>query len=240
MSQSGVFVVSLDFELFWGVRDKRSINSYGDALSATHVVVPRMVNLFNEYGVNATFATVGFLFAETKNDILAYSPVLKPNYRDANLSPYTDNFFQVNEDNTQDPYHFGFELIKNILAHPQHEIGSHAFSHFYCQEEGQTIHDFEADLKAAISIAANKGVIVESLVFPRNQFSEDYLEICKDHGIKAFRGNEKVWFHKPESEKYKINKKNSSHPRLLCKHFRKALLRFKRIRQKRTLQCTSE
>jgi hypothetical protein len=29
MEDGGAFVISLDFELFWGVRDKRTISGYG-------------------------------------------------------------------------------------------------------------------------------------------------------------------------------------------------------------------
>tara|TARA_R110000868_G_scaffold293806_2_gene554298 strand:- start:8745 stop:9737 length:993 start_codon:yes stop_codon:yes gene_type:complete len=200
MKRTGVFVISLDFELFWGVRDKRTIENYGDAIRATHLVVPKLIDMFNEYSVKATFATVGFLFAENKEELKKYSPLIKPSYYHTNLSPYLDDFELVLEDGAQDPYHYAYHLISSLKEHPQHEIASHTFSHFYCQEKGQTAADFEADIKAAVLIAKDKGVKLTSLAFPRNQFNLDYLKICNDNGITNYRGNEEVWFYKPDSE----------------------------------------
>ena len=58
----GKFVISLDFELIWGVRDKRTIQSYGENLRGVHQAIPRLLNLFDQYKIKGTFATVGFLF----------------------------------------------------------------------------------------------------------------------------------------------------------------------------------
>ncbi|MDO6491468.1 MAG: DUF2334 domain-containing protein [Cellulophaga sp.] len=200
MKDKGVFVISLDFELFWGVRDKRSIENYGDTLKETHLVVPRMLQMFNKYKVSSTFATVGFLFADTKEEILRHNPNIQPKYKDPNLSPYTDNFVQVKDKSSNDPFHYAPELISILKKDSNHEIATHTYSHFYCQEEGQTAADFEADLKAAISIATDKGIKLDSLAFPRNQFSREYLKICKNNNILTYRGNENVWFCRPESE----------------------------------------
>jgi peptidoglycan/xylan/chitin deacetylase (PgdA/CDA1 family) len=209
MISKGKFVISLDFELFWGVRDKRKLEDYGTALEKVYDVIPAMLGLFKEYGVKVTFATVGLLFANDKNEMLAYSPKRKPNYKDSNLSPYTDGFVHVKENSEQDPYHFALPLIRLIRdEYPEHEIGTHTFSHYYCQEPGQTLEEFRADLEAAMSIAKSKDVDVFSLVFPRNQFNKDYLAVCNQLGIETYRGNENIWFHKPESgEKTSLKKK---------------------------------
>ena len=57
MNSYGRLVISLDFELFWGVRDKRNLEDYGDSLAKVSVIVPRMLELFREYKVKTTFAT---------------------------------------------------------------------------------------------------------------------------------------------------------------------------------------
>ena len=44
------------------------------------------------------------------------------------------------------------------------------------------------------------GVELESLVFPRNQFSAGYVQVCSKHGIKAYRGNEESWIYAPVNE----------------------------------------
>lgn len=40
-----------------------------------------------------------------------------------------------------------------IKNNGNHEIGSLTFSHYYCHETGQTIEQFEDDLKSAVAIA---------------------------------------------------------------------------------------
>lgn len=201
MKSGGQFVISLDFELYWGVRDKRKIEDYGQALAKVHEIIPSTLQLFDAYGVRATFATVGLLFAADKQEMIAYSPKIKPSYKDTNLSPYTDGFSMVKDYATDDPYHYALPLIEKIAQeYPQHEIGTHTFSHYYCQEEGQSVEEFKADLTAAINIARDKGVGLYSLVFPRNQYNLDYLKVCKELGILTYRGNEDFWFHAPESQ----------------------------------------
>lgn len=201
MQNTGKFVISLDLELFWGVRDKRTIEGYGESIRRVHEITPRTIEMFEKYGVKATWATVGFLFAKDKEELKFFSPDIKPGYKDSNLSPYTDNFDQVGDSLQEDPYHFGNDLVDLLLEHPDQELASHTFSHYYCTEEGQTIDDFQRDLKAAVAIANQKGVELKSLVFPRNQTNAKYLRICVENGVHTYRGNENVWYKDAESGK---------------------------------------
>ncbi|WP_190808449.1 polysaccharide deacetylase family protein [Flagellimonas sp. S3867] len=191
----------MDFELFWGVRDKRTLDSYGESIEKVHTVMPRLLDLFDKYGVKATFATVGFLFAKTKNELEKFSPEEKPKYKDANLSPYGDDAMRlVKEKNEQDPYHYAPKLIENLLNDGVHEVGSHTFSHYYCLEEGQNVGDFKRDIESALAISSEYGNNIKSIVFPRNQVNNAYLKVCAEKGISSYRGTERIWFNSPESE----------------------------------------
>ncbi len=185
----GHFVISLDFEIYWGVRDIITISQYQDNLLGVRKAIPAMLALFSKFNINVTFATVGLLFFNDKKELLAGLPNEIPNYTDTNLSPYAGHFDGIGNSEDEDPYHYGPSLIKLIQEYNQ-EIGCHTFSHYYCLEEGQTIKDFEADLIAAKSIAEKRGVSLNSFVFPRNQYNEAYLDVCKKHGILSYRGNE--------------------------------------------------
>ena len=185
---NGKFVISLDFELFWGVRDLLTIDGYGEHIVGVRKAIPAMLSLFSKYNVSVTFSTVGFLFARDRDELKKYLPQLKPTYRQQNLSPY-ESIGQIGFDEFDDPYHFGHSLLSMIADNKQHEIGSHTFSHYYCLEPGQDLAQFEADLQAAVNIATLKQVQVRSLVFPRNQFNAGYLEACRRNGIVAYRGN---------------------------------------------------
>lgn len=50
----GLFVISIDFELHWGVRDKLSVGAYRDNLLGVREVIPTLPKLFKKYGIDAT------------------------------------------------------------------------------------------------------------------------------------------------------------------------------------------
>ncbi|RYY66350.1 MAG: hypothetical protein EOO12_04480 [Chitinophagaceae bacterium] len=197
----GKFVVSLDFELYWGVRDTLSLEKYGANIRGEQTVIPRTLDLFGTYGIRATFAVVGFLFFETKEQLLAHLPERVPHYDDHDFTPYDGYFAEVGTDYRSDLYHFAPHLIELIRRQPQHELATHTYSHYYCLEPGQTVADFEADLEMAIRVAADRGIRFRSLVFPRNQFNNEYLEVCLRHGITCVRSNEKSWLYEPRNRK---------------------------------------
>ncbi len=195
MKHTGKFIISLDFELLWGVRDKEMSQTYDQNILGVWEALPKLLQAFEEHNVRATFATVGFLFASTKKELIEYTPSQKPNYIDPNLSPYNGHFELVKSHEDDDQYHFASRLIEIIRQYPNQEIATHTFSHYYCLEQGQTQQDFRNDLLAAIKIAQHKGITLESLVFPRNQFNDEYVAIIKELGLGSYRGNERVWFH---------------------------------------------
>lgn len=196
---NGKFVISLDFELMWGVRDKKDKTNYGDNILGVHKVIPKLLETFRKFDIKATFSTVGLLFFETKQELLKSIPSIKPQYKDLNLSAYNGHFDIVGDNDKVDMYHFAPSLIKEIQKYPEQEIGTHTFSHYYCLEAGQTIEDFKSDVKAAINIANKFNIKLTSLIFPRNQFNEDYLKICLELGIFCYRGNESSWLYKAKN-----------------------------------------
>jgi peptidoglycan/xylan/chitin deacetylase (PgdA/CDA1 family) len=194
---NGHFVISLDFEIMWGVRDKVTPATYGENLRGVQQVIPKTLALFHKFGIEATFATVGLLFFENKKEMLSNLPRQVPNYSNKALSPYGNYLNQhVGENATEDPYHFAPHLVQFIKNVPNQEIGTHTFSHYYCLEEGQKVDDFREDILAAIAIAKKRNIEITSIVFPRNQFNEDYLQVCKECGILVVRNNQNSWLYK--------------------------------------------
>ena len=86
----GIFTISLDFELYWGIRDKKTIEQYGDNILGVWHVVPKLLELFSQYQIHVTWATVGAMMSKNKEEFLQFLPEKKPNYQDKNLSPYFD------------------------------------------------------------------------------------------------------------------------------------------------------
>jgi peptidoglycan/xylan/chitin deacetylase (PgdA/CDA1 family) len=192
--QSSSFIISLDFELYWGVRDKISLNTYRASMAGERDVIPRMLDLFARHGIHATWATVGFLFFDDKDELLAHLPPLKPRYVNKSLSPY-DHILRIGPNERRDPFHYALSLVRQIAQYPSQEIGTHTFSHYYCLAEGQTVDEFRADLDAAHAAARRLGFEMKSLVFPRNQWRKDYLAACAESGIGVFRGNGGAWMY---------------------------------------------
>ena len=60
----GSLIVSLDFELFWGMLDRCPLEAYQDHVLGGREAIPELLALFQKYGIHATWAAVGFLFAE--------------------------------------------------------------------------------------------------------------------------------------------------------------------------------
>lgn len=191
----GIFTISLDFELFWGVRDHRTLESYGENVRNVHKVVPRLLELFTEYNVHCTWATVGFLFCRDKQELLNYLPAIRPDYRQKEYDPYS----YLEKNGLENIYHFAPSLIEQIKKTPGQEIGTHTFSHFYTLEKNTTIEQFKSDLHAAKRIANEKGISINSIVFPRNQYSDDHINACLQEGIKIYRGNELSGVYRPLS-----------------------------------------
>ena len=202
----GHLVISLDYEIHWGVFDNKSISDYRENLENVNKVIDRLLEMSEQYGIKLTFSTVGLLFAKDKNELLNYIPKQKPSYKIEKLNPY--HLIDSNGNNEEeDPFHYGISKIKQIRDNGKHEIGTHTFSHFYCHAEGQTSEQFDNDLNAAVDIAKPLGIQLNSIVFPKNQINPDddidkpYLNICKKHGITNFRGKEKSFIYNIHSSK---------------------------------------
>jgi peptidoglycan/xylan/chitin deacetylase (PgdA/CDA1 family) len=187
----GTFVISLDFELRWGVLRRCPPGaSYERSLLEARRLVPRMIDLFERHGVAATWATVGLLFARSREEADACQPEVLPCYENASLNPYRE---RPGRDEASDPLHYAASLVELLRDAPTQEVATHTFSHYYCTESGQTADAFRADLEAARKIAALRQVTLRSIVFPRNQHNPAYDPILADAGIRAYRGNVRSW-----------------------------------------------
>lgn len=193
MSQP-TLIVSLDFELFWGMQDGWELSQYEDHVLGGREAIPRMLELFQRHGIHATWATVGFQFAESEAEARNYFPDQKPAYGNPALSSYRC-FGHMGQNETDAPCFYAPSLIRQIAATPNQEIGSHTFSHYYCREAGQTVEQFRADMLAAKAIAADKGFDLKSVVLPRNQCEPEYTRVLNQLGFTAYRDEENDWIH---------------------------------------------
>ncbi|MBQ2854125.1 MAG: polysaccharide deacetylase family protein [Oscillospiraceae bacterium] len=191
---AGTMLISLDFELFWGLLEERTLESYQENVLGGRAAIPRLLKLFERYDIHATWATVGFMFAESYGELKNYFPVEKPTYEKPGLSPY-EYFAGIGDSEDTAPCFYAPGLIRLVSETPGQEIGSHTFSHFYCREPGQTVEQFAADMAAAKKIAADHGYDVTSVILPRNQCEPEYTRVFRELGFTAYRDEEDDWIH---------------------------------------------
>lgn len=200
MMKTGIFTISLDFEIHWGVSDHRTVESYRENLLNEPVVVRRLLKLFEQRKIHATWATVGMLFCRNKKELF---DLVKPEHRPSYESKSLSNFLvaeTAGEDEQNDPYHFSGSTVKDIAVTPYQELSTHTYSHYYCLEPGQLPQQFDHDLAAARHLLQREGVPAVSIVFPRNQYSEEYLEQCRKNGFYCYRGNYPSWMYSPQAK----------------------------------------
>ena len=194
------FIISLDFELFWGMQDCSTLEEYQEHVLGGRQAIPRLLELFHEHDIHATWATVGFQFAHSFEEVKRYFPPdnLRPSYTNKKLSTY-NSFAYIGEDEHTAPCFYAPSVIEKIAHCDGQEIGSHTFSHYYCREAGQTTEQFKADMKAAQNIAEANGYHLTSVVLPRNQCTDEHIEVLRELGFTSYRDEENDWIHEKVS-----------------------------------------
>lgn len=203
--KQGKLIISLDFELVWGIFDHIQIADKVSYFNTTLLAIPQMLALFEKNFINVTWATVGMLFNENWDEWHSNIPSVLPTYTTIKLDAYS--YGKAHQKSNLDKFFFAPSLIKDIQSVKGQEIATHTYSHYYCLEKGQTVEQFEADIKQAILLADKFNVKLNSLVFPRNQFNKDYLEVCSRNAIETVRTNPENWYWdvtKPETMLTKI------------------------------------
>lgn len=188
----GNLVISLDFELLWGVFDKVDWRERKLYFQNTRNIIPEILELFSQYEVSCTWATVGMLFNENWDEWNHNIPEYIPNYKTKSLSAY--RYGKSIQKLETEEFCFAPQLIKLISNTSGQEIGSHTYCHYYCLEPGQTLYSFRADLHKSKQVAASMGLDLQALVFPRNQYNPDYLGACAEYGITSIRTNPDDWY----------------------------------------------
>lgn len=195
VNSKGILVTSLDFELYWGMRDLESLRESRIRLANARSAVRSILHLFKTFEIHSTWATVGFLFLKNREELIQTSPAVRPNYNARFLSPYAD-IEAIGENEQDEPVCYAPSLVEEIRNTPYQEIGTHTFSHYYCLEDGQTLAAFQNDLTAAVAAAKRRGLKMHSIVFPRNQVNSNYLDACAEAGILSYRGAGSHWMYR--------------------------------------------
>jgi peptidoglycan/xylan/chitin deacetylase (PgdA/CDA1 family) len=184
----GVMVLSLDFELSWGRFDKLSLGELDAQSLQERNQIKRLLALLDRYEIPATWATVGHLMLDSctrDHGGQAHIEVAsRPRY-----SWFSRDWFCFDPCTKASisPAWYAPDIVDWIKgAKVRHEIGSHSFAHIYYGDPECAPSVARADLQAAADAASQKGVSLNSFVFPRNQVG--HLQLLKEFGFQAYRG----------------------------------------------------
>lgn len=186
------FIISLDFELFWGVVDTADLSTYGKNVQGEWTAIPQMLALFKRYEIDATWAAVGMAMCRDYKQWQAIRPAELPAYDNMALSTYQ---YGALAKEYPDLF-FARPLLEQILDTPGQEVASHTYSHYLCDEEGASTAQFLADMACAEEMAREVGAPISSIVLPRNQTVASYLSLLPAMGIDVYRGNADHWIYR--------------------------------------------
>lgn len=181
-------VISLDVELGWGLGPKLldPFHPYWCNIRRAAEAAHTILELFIARGIHATWATVGLVCAEGPEEARLLLPDILPIYSNQELNNYRLLENLPLEENAA--CFFAPDLVDKIISAKGQELGSHSFSHYYCNDPCQGDEAFMADIRASQRIAKAKNIRMRSFVFPRNQVNNDYLHLLPEAGFDVYRG----------------------------------------------------
>jgi peptidoglycan/xylan/chitin deacetylase (PgdA/CDA1 family) len=184
----GVLTISLDFELIWGTLDLFGPDKFARACLAERELVPRLLDLFVEFDVRATWCILGHLFLQSCNCVQGskHPEIVRPRH-----AWHSNDWFEHDPCTTEEsaPLFYGRELVERIRSCAvAQEIGCHSFSHAIFGDSGCSAQTAESELAACMRLAESLGIEMRSFAFPRNAVG--HLDVLKAHGFQIYRGPE--------------------------------------------------
>jgi len=190
--EQGVFTLSLDFELIWGTLDLFGPEAFRRTCELERqVVIDRLLDLFVEFDIRATWCVVGHLLLDRcrAENGQKHPEIVRPRHA------WCGDWFKHDPGGTEEeaPVFLGRSLIEKIRACPvPQEVGSHSFSHVIFGDAGCSREAAQSDLRACVDAGRQAGLSMQSFSFPRNQVG--YRELLAEHGFTCFRGPEPSWY----------------------------------------------
>ena len=188
-----VFTISIDFELIWGTLDLFGPERFRAACEIEReVIIDRLLELFVEYNVPATWCVLGHLMLDRCRPEAGrkHPEIVRPSH-----SWCEGDWFENDPCGSEDvaPLFLGRSLVEKIrsCSVPQ-EIGCHSFSHVIFGDRGCSAETAESEISTCVGIARELGIEMCSFAFPRNEVG--YLDVLKRHGFAAYRGPERHWY----------------------------------------------
>lgn len=181
----GTFAISLDFALYWGMRNRQPFSACQTRLQGVYQAIPALLTAFQQANIHATWAVVGLVFFRDTAELRYHLPSILPQYHDRRLNPF---LYLPNTERHPDliPYYYAPQLIQAIQRYAGQEIASHSFSHFNIGATGATLESFTADVQAAKNIATRFGIALKAMFFHVNNIVPLTSNLCHNKVFKHF------------------------------------------------------
>jgi peptidoglycan/xylan/chitin deacetylase (PgdA/CDA1 family) len=189
----GVFTISLDFELIWGTLDLFGAEKFRAACEIERaVIIDRLLDLFVEYDIPATWCILGHLFLDhcESEQGIKHPEIVRPAH-----AWFKQDWFEHDPSGDEDssPLFFGRSLVEKIQSCTvKQEIGCHSFSHVIFGDAGCSVETAESELAASVEAAKSLGIEMRSFAFPRNEVG--HLAALRKYGFTFYRGPEPNWY----------------------------------------------
>jgi glycosyltransferase involved in cell wall biosynthesis/peptidoglycan/xylan/chitin deacetylase (PgdA/CDA1 family) len=182
-SAAGVFVFSLDFELAWGTRGRPAATRVGPCLDGTRAAVRKLLSLFEQYQIPATWATVGSL--------LLGQPAEQG--RHAWLSDVAFSDIPAGDAATA-PRWYAEDILEWLRDHPaDQELACHTLTHRFVDPTPAGREAFRVDLQRFRQLFAERYLTQPvSFIYPKARMA--HFDVLVDEGFRCIRGPEDKWF----------------------------------------------
>lgn len=203
---NGYFLISLDFELVWGLAgwNLQKIELYKRNLLLAKDALCEIVRLLEKHDMKCTIGYVGAMNHTSLQELQITNNTLVPSYTNLLYASFTSLLPHVGKELDVSLF-LAHQEVRMLQMKANVELASHTYSHYYCLEEGQTIEDFEDDMRMAKENAMKQGLNLVSIIFPRNQVNDDYLNICRKYGFTHFRGMLNNFLYKPSRTSFRYS-----------------------------------
>ncbi len=177
--EKGYFLFSLDTELAWGYFDCFNPRLFSANGQRERRAIDRLLEIFDDFKIVATWAIVGHLFYERYETRVSYPAA----NRWSNF-PIFEELYK-----TSSPLLYGVDIIDTLLKRgSRHELAFHGYTHRVFSEHSMSEEEAAAEIQAWLSVAGQRNIIPRAVVFPRNKVG--HLGLFNEYGFICFRGEE--------------------------------------------------
>lgn len=191
---SGIFSLSIDAELAWGLvhRSKIDLTKVTNISINVRKVMDDLFTLLENYEIPVTWNILGHLILERCSKDNPNTPphpdMPRPTYSWLNHDWYR---YDPCTDIWKDPAWYGKDIVDKIVQYVRrsnvpHEIGCHSFSHQQFGDPGCGEELARAEIMKCIELMKTEyNIVPKTFAFPRDYVG--HLNVLKEYGFVCFR-----------------------------------------------------